>query len=144
MHERAVKVDETLVLGDFPARTHAFVRVANPNQPVMIIPETLLVIEDVPPTHVRFFRDRIEAGFTAYVRFVSIRSRGDGVNTEALDLQRVSVLLDELPTGLAVRVRHIPLYAQQPFQTMIFPHWQMPPSKLPALWWHRSLNRNLH
>ncbi|MBI3952734.1 MAG: hypothetical protein HY336_02140 [Candidatus Doudnabacteria bacterium] len=125
-----VKVDETLVLAQLPELGgNGLVRVSDPNKRVSPVPETLMVIEAVPVLVHRFIYPRRLEDW-AYVRYVFTRSVGDRCEVEGLEFgPRYRVPLYELPSGLAVRVRHIPFYAQPPFKAMIWPDWKLPPKK---------------
>ena len=125
-----VKVDETLILARVQViGGNGLVRISQPDARVLPIPETLMVIESVPDEAKRFlFPQRLEGW--AYVRYVLTKSRGDWAQVEGLEFgPRYRVPLDDLPIGMAVRVRHIPLYALPPQRVLIWRDWKLPPKK---------------
>jgi len=125
-----VKVDETLVLAKIAEIDgNGLVRLSSPASRVLPVPETLMVIETIPDPVWRFVHPkRLEEW--AYVRYVFTRSHGDWAEVEGLEFgPRYRVPFDELPAGLAVRVRHIPFYAQPPFVQFVWPDWKLPPKR---------------
>lgn len=118
----SVKTDEILVMSWIPLLGHAFIRLAEPSYPAPVVPETLVLLQKIPE---QFSRYRILLRNFAYARLVT---QPGSCRVNALEFERSrSIPLEQLPVGLVVDVRHVPLYAQPPFQTMIWPDWQPPP-----------------
>ncbi len=128
METPTVKFAEVLVLGN---RTidgkKALVRLNRPQERAPLVPETVLVISNIPISLALMSRQSLLQTWV-YARFTISSAFGEK-ESDALDLGKNTVALDWLPSGLIAEVRHVPLYSEPLPPQMVWPYWVMPPRK---------------
>jgi len=141
--ELVERPNETLVVAFLPEwGGNRLVRLSNPAKRALLVPETLVLIESLPKPLQRFATSSSRWGDGVYARYMLKKTKGDGAETDALEIGSYSIPVEDFPGGTAVTLKQVPVYIQRVHVVLAGPDWKISPGK--RRWWLSHNRRHPH